>query len=269
MDRLLIATARPAALHRCRITGGTNHGRGADRDVILPNVGSIGGATEVKIAGANLGTTVTFGGVSVQGRFFAGNPAMYLSAPAHAAGAVDVVVTGYGGQLVTLTDAYTYVSPLTFDFNGNWASYGQTDQEGLIVFTIRDNVLLGVSLRSRCDTDVFAASPVTNGEFSLPRRWRRVPGGSSRCPTRPEPSSLGPAIHRVARQSNRRGLIGGTRDASATTLAFEPAESARQRPFAVALGHHRADSRQTAHPSLVDLSFRITITAGNYCASER
>jgi len=134
---------------------------------ILPNVGSIGGATEVKIAGANLGTTVTFGGVAVQGRFFAGNPAMYLSAPAHAAGAVDVVVTGQGGQLVTLTAAYTYVSPLTFDFNGNWASYGQTDQDGLIVFTIRDNLLLSVS----CGPDVMLTfsppRPVTNGEFSV------------------------------------------------------------------------------------------------------
>ena len=134
---------------------------------ILPNVGSIGGATEVTIAGANLGTTVTFGGVSVQGRFFSGSSTMYLSAPAHAAGAVDVVVTGYGGQLVTLTDAYTYVSPLTFDFNGNWASYGQTDQDGLIVFTIRDNLLLSVS----CGADVMLTlsppRPVTNGEFSF------------------------------------------------------------------------------------------------------
>ena len=85
---------------------------------ILPNVGSISGATAVKIAGTNLGTTVTFGGVPVQGRLFAGNPTMYLSAPAHAAGTVDVVVNGQGGQLVKLTDAYTYVSPLMFDFNG-------------------------------------------------------------------------------------------------------------------------------------------------------
>jgi IPT/TIG domain len=93
---------------------------------IFPDVGSISGATTVKIAGTNLGTTVTFGGVPAQGRFFAGNPTMYLSAPAHAPGTVDIVVSGHGGQLVKLTDAYTYVSPLTFDFNGDWASYGET-----------------------------------------------------------------------------------------------------------------------------------------------
>jgi len=136
---------------------------------ILPSVGSIGGATAVKIAGTNLGTTVTFGGVAVQGRFFAGNPTMYLSAPAHPAGTVDVVVSGQGGQLVKLTDAYTYVSPLTFDFNGDWVSYGENDQDGLINFTIRDDLLLSVS----CGPDVtLTFSPpqrATNGEFSFVR----------------------------------------------------------------------------------------------------
>lgn len=88
--------------------------------------------TAVKIAGANLGTTVTFGGIPVQGSFFEGNPTMYLSARAHAAGTVDVVVSGQGGQLVRLIDGYTYVSRLTFDFNGDWASYGENDQDGLI-----------------------------------------------------------------------------------------------------------------------------------------
>jgi len=136
---------------------------------ILPSVGSIGGATAVKIAGTNLGTTVTFGGVAVQGRFFAGNPTMYLSAPAHPAGTVDVVVSGQGGQLVKLTDAYTYVSPLTFDFNGDWVSYGENDQDGLISFTIRDDLLLSVS----CGPDVtLTFSPpqrATNGEFSFVR----------------------------------------------------------------------------------------------------
>jgi hypothetical protein len=88
-----------------------------------------------KLRHSNLGTTVTFGGIPVRGRFFAGNPTVYLSAPAHAAGTVDVVVSGQGGQLVKLTDAYTYVSTLTFDFNGDWASYGENDQDGLIFFT--------------------------------------------------------------------------------------------------------------------------------------
>lgn len=136
---------------------------------IFPNVGSISGATEVKIAGTNLGTIVTFGGVSVQGRLFAGNPTLYVSAPSHAAGAVDVVVSGQGGQLVQLTNAYTYVSPLTFDFNGHWASYGENDQDALISFTIRDNLLLSVSCGPDVTLTLSPPRPVTNGEFSLVR----------------------------------------------------------------------------------------------------
>jgi hypothetical protein len=94
---------------------------------------------------------------------------MYLSTPAHAAGTVDVVVTGLGGQSVTLTNAYTYASPLPFDFNGDWVGFGETDQDGLVSFTVRDNLLINVS----CGPDVtLTLSPprsVTNGEFSLAR----------------------------------------------------------------------------------------------------
>jgi hypothetical protein len=134
---------------------------------MLPNVGSISGATAVKITGSNLGTTVTFGGVPVQGRFFAGNPTMYLSAPAHAAGTVDVVVSGEGGQLVKLTDAYTYVSPVMFDFNGDWASYGENDRDALIFFTIRNDLLISVSCGPDVTLTFSPPRPVMNGEFSV------------------------------------------------------------------------------------------------------
>src|SRR5438045_2873850 len=83
---------------------------------ISPQIGSTGGSTGVKIEGTNLGTIVTFDGVPVQGRYFSGNPTLYLATPPHAAGMVDVVVIGQGGRPVTLTAAYTYASPLTFDF---------------------------------------------------------------------------------------------------------------------------------------------------------
>jgi len=136
---------------------------------LSPSVGSTGGATQVRITGASLGTTVTFGGIPVQGRFFVGNPTMYLSTPAHAAGTVDVVVSGQSSQSVTLTGAYTYASPLTFDFNGDWAGVGETDQDGLVSFALRDNLLLSVS----CGPDVTLIfsppRPATNGEFSFVR----------------------------------------------------------------------------------------------------
>ena len=136
---------------------------------LSPNVGSTGGATEVKIAGTTLGTVVTFGGIPVQGRFYSGNPTMYLSTPAHAAGTVDVVVSGPGGQSVTLTNAYTYASPLTFDFNGDWVGFGETDQDGLVSFTIRDNLLRSVSCGPDVTLTFSPPRPVNNGEFSFVR----------------------------------------------------------------------------------------------------
>ena len=134
---------------------------------LSPNVGSTGGGTGVKIDGARLGTTVTFDGVPVQGRFFSGNPTMYLSTPAHTAGTVDVVVSGRGGESVTLSNAFTYASPLTFDFNADWTSFGQTDQEGLVSFTIRDNLLLTVSCGPDVTLTFSPPRPVANGEFSF------------------------------------------------------------------------------------------------------
>jgi hypothetical protein len=133
---------------------------------ISPIIGSTGGATGVKIEGASLGTTVTFDGVSVQGKFFSGNPTMYLSTPAHTAGSVDVVVSGRGGASVILRDAFTYASPLTFDFNADWVNFGQSDQEGDFSFTIRNNLLLNVSCGPGVTTVTFSPPrPVTNGEF--------------------------------------------------------------------------------------------------------
>jgi hypothetical protein len=136
---------------------------------LTPKLGSTGGGTQVKIGGTSLASTVTFGGIPVQGRFFSGNPTMYLSAPAHSAGTVDVVVSGQGGQSVTLTDAYTYTSPQTFDFNGDWTSVGETDHDGDVSFTIRDNLLRTVSCGPDLTLTFSPARPITNGEFAFVR----------------------------------------------------------------------------------------------------
>jgi hypothetical protein len=94
---------------------------------------------------------------------------MYLDSPAHAVGTVDVVVSNPGGQSGQLTGGYTYASPQTFDFNGNWSGFGNAGQDIPIRFTIQNNVLTSVS----CDTFAtltFSPSPsVNNGEFSFSR----------------------------------------------------------------------------------------------------
>jgi hypothetical protein len=140
---------------------------------LSPNLGSTGGATEVKIVGAGLGATVTFGGVAVQGRFDSRSPngLMLVYTPPHAAGTVDVVVSSLIGLPVTLIGAYTYASPQTFDFNGSWAGFGNNGQDSQILFTIQNNTLLSAA----CDdspgypgrTLSFSPPlPVTNSEFS-------------------------------------------------------------------------------------------------------
>ena len=149
---------------------------------ISPIVGSTGGATQVKITGAGLGTTVAFGGATVTGTFDSRYPGavMFLGTPAHSAGIVDVVLTA-NGRSVTMPNAFTYASPDTFDFNGTWSGYGWNGQDNPIRFTIRDNGLLVVS----CDGIATPAAatvtfsppiPITHSEFSFDGNGVRFSG---------------------------------------------------------------------------------------------
>jgi hypothetical protein len=82
---------------------------------IMPASGSILGGTFVTITGTNLtGTTgVTFDGIAATGITVVNATTITATTPAHAAGAVTVVVTTPGGT-ATGTGVYTYsTSPLT------------------------------------------------------------------------------------------------------------------------------------------------------------
>jgi uncharacterized protein with beta-barrel porin domain len=78
---------------------------------VAPNTGPSGGGTVVTLTGSNLSgaASVTFGGTAAT---ITANTATSLTvtAPAHAAGAVDLVVTTPGGS-VTQTASYTYIAP--------------------------------------------------------------------------------------------------------------------------------------------------------------
>lgn len=78
---------------------------------ITPNVGATGGGTVVRITGAGFTTAVTssvsFGGVAATNIRILDAVTLEATAPAHAAGVVDVVVT-VGGGSVTRTGAFTY-----------------------------------------------------------------------------------------------------------------------------------------------------------------
>jgi hypothetical protein len=77
---------------------------------ITPSSGPAAGGTSVTIAGTNLsGASVTFGGTAATG-VTATATQITCTTPAHAAGAVDVVVTTIGGS-ATSTGGYTYIAP--------------------------------------------------------------------------------------------------------------------------------------------------------------
>src|SRR5688500_13458391 len=104
---------------------------------ISPSGGSTGGGTTVRITGTGFQprATVTFGGesgtVSVENR-----SGMSATAPARAAGAVDVIVTNPDGQVARLAAAYTYAPPTSFDFNGTWVGAALAHPESQTRVTI-------------------------------------------------------------------------------------------------------------------------------------
>ncbi|HEV7425021.1 MAG TPA: IPT/TIG domain-containing protein [Thermoanaerobaculia bacterium] len=78
---------------------------------ILPTSGVIGGGTVVTISGTGFLTnpSVKFGGVSAT-NVSSTATSINATAPAHAAGKVDVLVTNTDGQSATLTQGFTYTA---------------------------------------------------------------------------------------------------------------------------------------------------------------
>ena len=93
---------------------------------VNPTSGPTAGGTSVTISGTGFaaGATVTFGGTNATGVVVNNSTTITATTPAHAAGAVDVVVTNSTGQSGTKTNAFTYNPPaggetvlLADDFN--------------------------------------------------------------------------------------------------------------------------------------------------------
>ena len=78
-----------------------------------PQRGTVFGGTSAVITGTNFSdtTAVTFGGIAAVFTVDS-NTSITVTTPAHAAGAVDVVVTGSSGS-ATLVDGFEYVGPPT------------------------------------------------------------------------------------------------------------------------------------------------------------
>ncbi|MGL6576455.1 putative Ig domain-containing protein [Aeromonas hydrophila] len=79
---------------------------------VAPNSGSTAGATSVTLTGTDFtgATAVSFGGTAASGYIVNNATTITATTPAHAAGAVNVVVTTPSGT-ATLTNGYTYTVP--------------------------------------------------------------------------------------------------------------------------------------------------------------
>lgn len=148
-------------------------------EAIDPQTGTTGGSTTVKITGAGFrsGTTVTFGGER-RNASVVNSTTLYVTTPVHAAATVDVILTRPDGETATLTSAFTYAAPQSFNFNGTWSGYAlahpeftarytafHSDME--MGFTIQDNVLTSFTCGGSAIFPPSPPSPVTDGEFSL------------------------------------------------------------------------------------------------------
>ena len=77
---------------------------------ITPNSGTSSGGTAVTISGTGFaaGATVSLGGTAASNVSVVSSSSITATTPAHAAGAVNVVVTNSDGQSGTLTGGYKY-----------------------------------------------------------------------------------------------------------------------------------------------------------------
>jgi hypothetical protein len=78
---------------------------------VAPNSGATTGATAVTLAGTGFasGATVTFDGTAADSVVVVNSTTLTANTPAHAAGAVSVVITNPDGQAGTLAAGFTYI----------------------------------------------------------------------------------------------------------------------------------------------------------------
>jgi hypothetical protein len=95
------------------LTGGFTYLNAPGITNVNPNAGPIGGGGTFTITGTNFSTpTVTIGGNAATVNSWTTTSIVFVL-PAHAAGAVDVVVRNADLQSATLSSGFTYVSPPT------------------------------------------------------------------------------------------------------------------------------------------------------------
>jgi hypothetical protein len=108
-----LTSSGPWVMQMVTLKAGSGGGGGSAPTVssISPNTGSSNGGTSVTIKGTNFasGSTVTFGGTAASNVTVVSSTSITAATPAHAAGAVNVVVSDSNGS-GTLTNGFTYTA---------------------------------------------------------------------------------------------------------------------------------------------------------------
>ena len=135
---------------------------------VAPHDGSTRGGAWATITGADFqrGATVKLGDGAVTAGVL-DSATMVFWTTAHSAGTVDVVVTNPGGLFATLTGAYTFAPPDSFDFNGEWVAHAGSEFETDMRFTIRNDTLVSVSCGGSAALTFSPPPAVHNGDFSF------------------------------------------------------------------------------------------------------
>ena len=135
---------------------------------VAPHKGSTRGGAWATITGADFqpGATVRLGDGAVTAGVLDSATIVFWTT-AHSAGTVDVVVTNPGGLFATLTGAYTFAPPDSFDFNGEWVAHAGSEFETEMRFTIRNDTLVSVSCGGSAALTFSPPPAVHNGDFSF------------------------------------------------------------------------------------------------------
>lgn len=160
---------------------------------ISPEIGSTRG-TGIVITGTGFqqNVIVTLGDVVIAGcvpsvrcgYVFTTSTTIFASAPPHATGTVDLVVTNPDRQSVTLAGGYTWAAPESFEADGIWEGGADSNYETPLRFTIERNMVTDVTCGSSSTVTLSPAAPVINGEFSYRAADGSSMSGRIRAPNR-------------------------------------------------------------------------------------
>lgn len=194
---------------------------------ITPPSGSTAGGTAVTITGTGFVATptVTFGGSAATSVVFVSSTSLTCVTPAHAAGAVDVVVTNPDAQAGTLTNGFTYIVPIRLTQLVVEIVYDSALLVGFVVPTSTDPTT-GVVTTEDNNWNTTASAVGENGNGDV------VSAANQTCPTAINITSLVPYTQDI-RSSTSTGPLsntqvlanGGTDRFNALWFLFAPAFS--------------------------------------------